>query len=202
MYHLKIIQFKKHMTKLSHYIFLLSTSTFTYSASLDVIKELGNDLIINNHVFEGIIRDYQNDYVYLDYWDNKYAIIRETDSSNKERAIMTIDTKNNTIDCIYQSFYTTYTHIRLGRAVCNLDLNINDFEQYQNIMGKYNIDTLSYDNPLIIDGLKLSRIELDNFIFLKNKKIKYDDIFFMYDNDKKISSIVIEKNNKVSILSL
>lgn len=26
--------------------------------------------------------------------------------------------------------------------------------------------------------------------------------FFMYDNDKKISSIVIEENNKVSILSL
>ncbi|HIF9229873.1 TPA: hypothetical protein ACX6QG_000077 [Photobacterium damselae] len=202
MYHLKIIQFKKYMTKLNHYIFLLSTSTFTFSASLDVIKESGNDLIINNHIFEGIIRDYQNDYVYLDHWDNKYAIIRETDSSNKERAIMTINTKNNTIDCIYQSFYTTYTHIRLGRAVCNLDLNINDFEQYQDIMDKYNIDTLSYDNPLIIDGLKLSRIELDNFIFLKNKKIKYDDIFFMYDNDKKISSIVIEENNKVSILSL
>ncbi|HIF9205451.1 TPA: hypothetical protein ACX6QK_002807 [Photobacterium damselae] len=190
------------MTKLNHYIFLLSTSTFTFSASLDVIKESGNDLIINNHIFEGIIRDYQNDYVYLDHWDNKYAIIRETDSSNKERAIMTINTKNNTIDCIYQSFYTTYTHIRLGRAVCNLDLNINDFEQYQNIMGKYNIDTLSYDNPLIIEELKLSRIDLDNFIFLKNKKIKYDDIFFMYDNNKRISSIVIEENNKVSILSL
>ncbi|PSB76596.1 hypothetical protein C5F61_16410 [Photobacterium damselae subsp. damselae] len=69
-------------------------------------------------------------------------------------------------------------------------------------IGVFNIAFQKNDNPLIIEGLKLSRIDLDNFIFLKNKKIKYDDIFFMYDNDKKISSIVIEENNKVSILSL
>ncbi|AWK83750.1 hypothetical protein BST98_17220 [Photobacterium damselae] len=68
-------------------------------------------------------------------------------------------------------------------------------------IGVFNIAFQKNDNPLIIEGLKLSRIDLDNFIFLK-KKIKYDDIFFMYDNDKKISSIVIEENNKVSILSL
>ena len=64
----------------------------------------------------------KNDYVYLDKWNGKDVIVRESESINKEKAIMTIDLMTKKIDCIYQSFNTYNTNIRIGRSVCGVNL--------------------------------------------------------------------------------
>ena len=182
--------------------FLLICSTLFFvrnTLAESYIKESGDDLIINGKVFENIFRNYQNDYVYLDKWNGKDVIVRESESINKEKAIMTINLMTKKIDCIYQSFNTYYTNIRIGRSVCGVNLNINDIEEYQNIINEYKINDQSKDDPFYIEpNVSVSRNEMNYSLSVGDKIIPYDDLFFMFENNGNMKFITVDYDSKIS----
>ncbi|PSU87157.1 hypothetical protein C0W35_21820 [Photobacterium kishitanii] len=181
------------------FLLICSTLFFVKKTLAEIyIKESGDNLIINGEVFKNIFRDYQNDYVYLDKWEGKDAIIRESESKNKEKAIMT-----KKIDCIYQSFNTYYTNIRIGRSVCGANLSINNFEEYEDIINKYEINEQSFGNPFyIIPNISVSRNAMTYSLSIGDKVIPYNDLFFMFEQDGGVKFITVDYENKISKIGL